>query len=54
MYLGPEVATKEVIEERIKQFLREQPKEELAITSCLMIYSCNKPVERVSISKQCL
>ncbi|CAL8109598.1 unnamed protein product [Orchesella dallaii] len=46
--IGPEVASKSEIEEMIKQFLRDQPEEELAITSCLMIHSCNKPREKVN------
>lgn len=45
--IGPEVSTKEDIETRIKEFLREQPEEELSMISCLMIHSCNKPREKV-------
>ncbi|ODN03442.1 UBX domain-containing protein 6 [Orchesella cincta] len=46
--IGPEVASKAEIQEMINQFLRDQPEEELAITSCLMIHSCNKPREKVN------
>jgi hypothetical protein len=45
--IGPEVLTKDEIEGNIKDFLLEQPEEELGVTSCLLIHSCNKPLEKV-------
>lgn len=45
--VGPEVLTRPEIEENIKSFLLEQPEEEGGVTACLLIHSCNKPMEKV-------
>jgi len=45
--IGPDVLSKVEIEAKIKEFLLEQPAEELGVTSCLLIYSCNKGREKV-------
>jgi hypothetical protein len=44
---GPEVLSRSEINDLIRDFLLAQPEEELGVTSCLLIYSCNKGRERV-------
>ena len=45
--LGPEVLPRHEIEKNILQFLLAQPPEELGMSACLMIHSCNKGREKV-------
>ncbi|CAG7733419.1 unnamed protein product [Allacma fusca] len=45
--LGPEVLPRHEIERNILQFLLEQPAEELGVTSCIMLHSCNKGRDKV-------
>ena len=45
--LGPEVLPRHEIENNILQFLLQQPPEELGMSACLIIHSCNKGREKV-------
>jgi len=47
--VGEEVYTKDVMKEKIKEFLYSQLEEETALTAALIIHTCNSPREKVSV-----
>ncbi|KAG7176729.1 UBX domain-containing protein 6-like [Homarus americanus] len=52
--LGPEVATYDEIKRQIREFLYAQVEEDKAISSCLIIHTCNKNKEKISICVETL
>lgn len=44
---GPEVASYEEIKKQIRDFLYSQMEEDQAISSCIIIHTCNKNKEKV-------
>ncbi|KAG0722307.1 UBX domain-containing protein 6 [Chionoecetes opilio] len=47
--IGPEIATYDEIKKQIRDFLYSQIEEDRAISSCIIIHTCNKPKEKVSV-----
>jgi len=52
--IGPDVLPRNEILELIQEFLFAQPREELGVTSCLLIHSCNKSHEKIRICVETL
>lgn len=47
--IGPEVASYDEIKKQIREFLYSQMEEDRAISSCIIIHTCNKNKEKVSV-----
>ncbi|XP_069953858.1 UBX domain-containing protein 6 isoform X1 [Cherax quadricarinatus] len=52
--LGPELATYDEIKRQIREFLYAQVEEDKGISSCLIIHTCNKNKEKVSVCVETL
>jgi len=52
--IGEERYTKDVMKEKIKEFLYSQLEQERTLTAALIIYSCNSPKEKVTVCVETL
>lgn len=52
--IGPDILSKQDIEDKIKKFLYEQLSEEMGLTSCLIIHTCNQNKAQISLGVETL